>query len=213
MRKAGKRVRKRKVKDRGEAALPWKSRIIGHESVDPRVLLANPKNFRTHGERQRAVMGEAIQRIGFINSVIVNKVTGKIINGHMRVDEAIFKGQESIPVVWVELTEEEEAIALATFDPISELAEVDSVILGNLLRDAVASDADIAAVMEVVAEDQGVEDYYFMDHHGERSESDAEAVGRAERYLVVFYCTEQDYAEELSRKISEAGFDCYVKIN
>lgn len=213
MRKNGKKIRrKKKLGSREAVGLPWRSRIVGHEDVDPRVLIENPSNFRLHDDHQRAVMRTAIDRIGFINSVVVNKTTGRIINGHMRVNEAISSGQPTIPVVWVELSEQEEAAALATFDPISELAEVDSVIFGNLLREITADDADVAAVMEVVAEDQGVAEMYFMDQAEEKDEVDLDAVRKAEKFLVVFHCTDQKYAEELSCKISEAGYDCYVQL-
>jgi len=69
----------------------------------------------------REVLGE----VGWVDRVIVNQTTGKLIDGHARVTEAINNGETEIPVTYVVLSESEERLVLATLDPLSKMAETD----------------------------------------------------------------------------------------
>lgn len=103
----------------------WKNRIVGSAEVDPTSLKANPRNPRRHPARQRRALSSAIERIGVVQDVIVNKRTGLILDGHLRVELAIKEHQPTVPVKYVDLAPHEEALVLATFDPIGELAYLD----------------------------------------------------------------------------------------
>ena len=67
-------------------------------------------------------MSSVLEGVGWIQRVIVSEATGRILDGHLRVELAKEQGQ-LVPVVWVRLSEEEERIALATFDFITSQAE------------------------------------------------------------------------------------------
>lgn len=111
---------------------PWRNRIVGQGDADPRELTANPRNWRTHPREQRRVLTGALEQVGWVQQVIVNRTTGHIVDGHARVEEALERG-ERVPVLYVELTEEEEALALATLDPIAGLAVPDQEALDELV--------------------------------------------------------------------------------
>jgi len=121
---------------------PWKSRIVGEAEVPADQLLANPENFRVHSTEQGAALDGALNSIGWIQRVIVNKRTGHVIDGHLRVQRALRRG-ESVPVVYVDLSENEERIALATLDPIAAMAGTDDQMLEQLLGEITADDADL----------------------------------------------------------------------
>jgi hypothetical protein len=110
----------------------WRSRIVAHGRVDPRELTAHPKNWRRHPESQVKALDAAISGVGFIRSVTVNRLTGRVVDGHLRIERAIAQGVEAIDVEYVELTEAEECTALATLDPIGELATRDDAALREL---------------------------------------------------------------------------------
>ena len=113
----------------------WQSKIVGHDRVDPSTLLAHPDNWRTHPQAQRDALRDAIEQVGFIRSVTVNRVTGHLVDGHERVWQALTSEQPLIDVEYVELTADEEKLALATMDPISEMATADAAKLDQLLRE------------------------------------------------------------------------------
>jgi len=113
----------------------WQSRIVGHGEEAPDQLLANPANWRVHPRRQQKALEQALDKVGWVTSVIVNQVTGHVVDGHLRVGLAISQGEPSIPVDYVELSPDEEALVLASLDPISSLAIADQASLTSLLSE------------------------------------------------------------------------------
>lgn len=122
----------------------WPNRIVDTGAADPQQLAKgmNPLNWRGHPEAQREALEEALDSIGFIQRVLVNRTTGRVIDGHLRIELAVLKGQDLIPVDYVELTEDEEALALATLDAITEQAEPIPDKLAALLERTRALTAD-----------------------------------------------------------------------
>src|SRR5665811_628211 len=85
-------------------------------------LLANPENWRRHPGTQRDALRGSLGTLGWIQQVLVNKQTGYVIDGHARIEEALTKHEKTVPVLYVDLSPEEERLALATLDPIGEMA-------------------------------------------------------------------------------------------
>jgi len=143
----------------------WRNRIVGSDLVDPRTLSTNPYNWRGHPAKQREVLRAAIREIGYLRSVTVNKRTGNIIDGHLRVEIAIMAGQDTIPVEYVDLDEAEEREAIATLDPIAALAEAEPEALERLLRDVASDEPQIQQLLSDLAHDAGLnrEEYGFME--------------------------------------------------
>ncbi len=115
--------------------MEWNNRIVGQDDVAPDQLLANPKNYRLHPRSQQKGMESVLDGIGIVTRIIVNQRTGHVVDGHMRVELALRTGQPTIPVTYVDLTQEEEDLVLATFDPIGDLAAADRAALSSLLED------------------------------------------------------------------------------
>lgn len=118
----------------------WENRIVGHDNVDPKTLLANEKNFKIHGKLQKRALAGAIFEVGFTRSLTVNKKTGRVLDGHLRLSLAIDQNQPTVPVEYVDLTEAEEAQALATMDPVGAMADIDRDIYSSLLKDVHTND-------------------------------------------------------------------------
>src|ERR1700686_4200381 len=89
-------------------SIPWRSRIVGYGEESPDRLLANPFNFRIHTEAQQKALAGVLRAVGLVQNVLVNRTTGRMLDGHLRTAMAISDGQSRIPVTYVELTEEEE---------------------------------------------------------------------------------------------------------
>jgi hypothetical protein len=114
---------------------PWANNILSFEpSVDPTQLLAHPLNARRHPNAQRGALRESLGRAGWVDVVKVNTRTGHVVDGHARVEEAISAGA-NVPVLYLDLSEEDERFVLATLDPISALATYDAEVLSLLLED------------------------------------------------------------------------------
>lgn len=133
--------------------IKWENRIVSSGTEDPEQLLANPLNFRRHPAHQKKAMTGVLSEIGWIQDVIVNKVTGHIIDGHLRVELAMQRS-EKVPVKYVELSEHEEKIALASIDPIGALAEQDQAMLDDLIEDiGTVENDDLSAFLDSMLSD------------------------------------------------------------
>ena len=134
---------------------PWRNRIIGEADEDPTQLLANPLNWRLHPGRQRDAMRGTLSEVGWVQRVIVNRQTGHVIDGHLRIEEAISAGAETIPVLYVDLSPEEEKIVLATLDPIGAMASQSSERLRELLDEVAVDSAALMSLIEKMRKDYG----------------------------------------------------------
>jgi hypothetical protein len=137
---------------KGTLAQRWQNRIVGHADVDPTTLVPNPKNWRKHGQQQQAVMRGLLGDLGWLEEILVNQRTGNLINGHMRLGLALEAKEPTVPVKYVDLDEADEAKALATFDPVAALFEMEVGAYRALLDDVKTGDA---AVMQMVSEQAG----------------------------------------------------------
>lgn len=111
----------------------WQSRIVGHGEEAPDQLLANPRNWRIHPRGQRRALELTLDEVGWLRPVIVNQATGHVVDGHLRVSLAIEVEASTVPVAYVELTEDEERAILAVHDPLAELAAIDQGAYETLL--------------------------------------------------------------------------------
>lgn len=127
----------------------FQNRIIGAGSENPEQLLANPKNWRIHPPHQQKALESVLNKVGWVAQVIVNKKTGHLIDGHLRVQTAMRNNQKEIPVLYVELSEAEEDIILASLDPISALAYADIELLKNLME-SLDEDPTLADLSDVI---------------------------------------------------------------
>lgn len=76
-----------------------------------------------------------------------------MIDGHLRVELALRNGEPEIPVKYVDLDPHEEALALATFDPIGALAAINRDNLQSLIDDIQTDDEAIATLLDELLED------------------------------------------------------------
>ena len=116
-----------------DADMVWRNRIVGHADVDPATITANPRNWRTHPASQRAALDSVLGEVGWVQSVVINQQTGFLIDGHARVAQAVSRKESSVPVVYVDLSPDEEALVLATLDPIGTMAGAQKEQLTELL--------------------------------------------------------------------------------
>lgn len=145
----------------------WASRIVGYGEIDPEQLLPNEMNYRLHPKRQQDALSGSLNELGWVDDVKVNKRTSELwgpndrfvetlLDGHSRAKLALRKGEKSIPVKYLDLTPQEEALFLAVFDPITYMAETDSALLDALLREVNTGESTLQELLEDMAVDAGI---------------------------------------------------------
>ena len=149
-------ARRSSGRGRPSVPVPWRSRIVGHADLDPRTLTPNPRNFRRHPQAQQRALAGAIEEVGLVASVTQNVTTGNLIDGHLRVELAIARGEPTLPVTLVDLSPAEEALVLATLDPLGAMAEADTATLAALLAELTPSDERLRTMLAELAERSGI---------------------------------------------------------
>ena len=138
--------------------MSWKNRIVGHGEQAAISFMANPRNWRIHPKAQREALTGVLSEVGWVQSVIVNRTTGNVVDGHARIEEALKLGDETpVPFVEVELSEEEEKQVLLTLDPISAMAAADKQNLDSLLHDVSTASSAVADMLTELADKNGLE--------------------------------------------------------
>ncbi len=129
----------------------WHNRIVGHGEVDPGATVWPIRKTGVSIQRTNKMhLLEYSTRSGWVQSVIVNKRTGFVLDGHLRVALAITAG-ERVPVVFVDLSEEEESLILATLDPLAAMAVTDEDLLAGLVGTLEVGDAAVQALLDELA--------------------------------------------------------------
>src|SRR5690606_13749084 len=118
--------------------LPMKirDRIVELRRVSPKELRPNPKNWRTHPKQQRDVLKGLLAEVGIADAVLAYDPGDggglMIIDGHLRTEE--LASMEEVPVLILDVNEQEADKLLATLDPVSALAGKDDEKLIELLK-------------------------------------------------------------------------------
>lgn len=133
--------------------MEWNNRIVEMKMMNPAELTANPLNWRIHPEEQEVVMDSMLNDVGWVQGIIFNRRTGRIVDGHLRVSIALRKGMDQVPVNVVDLSEEEEKRVLAELDPIGDLARRSQENIEELLVDVAKNweGHDVMSIAEAVS--------------------------------------------------------------
>jgi DNA modification methylase len=128
----------------------WRNRIVEYGVTDAAELVTNPANFRVHPIPQVQALTGSLNDLGWIAPVIVNRLTGRVVDGHLR---ARLAGEQAslLPVAYVELSEKEEREALLALDPIAAMATIDRERLGELLAKVESEEQGIKQLLERLA--------------------------------------------------------------
>ena len=140
---------------------PYRNRIIGLRVMPVGELLSHPHNWRSHPPAQERSLDAMMRQIGVIDVVRYNAPTNRIFDGHLR--KKLFSADPLTPVLVLvtDLTEDEETVALATFDAITSMARADTDALLALLHLAqaapvLAGDEAALDLLRLVAHQYGV---------------------------------------------------------
>lgn len=133
-----------------------RDRIVELRRVSPKELRPNPKNWRTHPKSQRDVLKGLLAEVGIADAVLAYDPGDggglMIIDGHLRAEE--LASMEEVPVLILDVNEQEADKLLATLDPVGALAGKDDEKLIELLKGV---ETDSEAVLSMLNELAGRE--------------------------------------------------------
>jgi hypothetical protein len=140
---------------RGKAS--WRTRITGSGTLKVNEAKPHALNFRLHPPGQQQALATSLDTVGWVQQIVVNTTTGNLLDGHLRLELAKERGEAELPCLFVELTEDEERLVLASLDPIAAMATADAAKLGELLVSIQSEDEQVRSLLEQIARQQRIE--------------------------------------------------------
>jgi hypothetical protein len=115
-------------------AIAIRDRIRELRRVKARDLVPHPKNWRKHPRAQAAALRGLLTEIGYADALLVRELPDgalMIIDGHLRAETT---PDLIVPVLVLDVTEDEAEKLLITLDPLAAMAESDAERMRSLLR-------------------------------------------------------------------------------
>ena len=127
-----------------------KNRIKELRNVRAGDLIPNKKNWRTHPIAQREALEGILETIGYADALIARESDEGLIliDGHLRAETT---PDAEVPVLVLDVNEEEADLMLATLDPLSTMATVDQDNLTNLLESLETEDLAVNKMLTALA--------------------------------------------------------------
>lgn len=183
-----------------------KDRIKGFRRVAVNKLVPHPENWRTHSDGQRKALSTALESIGWADAIVARELedgTYQILDGHLRAESAHGK----VPILIVDLDDNESRMLLATHDSIGAMAGTDSEMLQTLIDSIDCESATMRELLDEMSVSFGCEaiDPPTGDIIGEVPDDNYR-----EQYGVIVICESEREQERIFNELKDAGYQCRV---
>jgi hypothetical protein len=101
----------------------YRDRVVEMVNVKASDLVLNHHNPSVHSDQQKIIMEEMLESTGFVGAIKGRRVGDKIeiLDGHLRAQLA---GEEIVPVLILDLNDQEADIFMLTYDPVAAGAKI-----------------------------------------------------------------------------------------
>jgi ParB-like nuclease family protein len=177
-----------------------RDRIKELRRVPAAQLRPNARNWRTHPEHQRDALRGILAEVGYAGALLARELPDgslELIDGHLRAETT---PEALVPVLVLDVTEEESLKLLATFDPLGGLAETNQAALDRVLSHVETESDALRHLLADLAEASNVR------RQGETDLSDQQLA--LELFQVVVECQNEDQQRRVFEQISAQGLKC-----
>ncbi len=167
-------------------------------------LRPNPRNWRTHPDAQRDALRGVLAEVGYADALLARELDDgslELVDGHLRAEttpEAI------VPVLVLDVSQEEADKILLTLDPLAALAGVDDRRLTDLLTSTQFVSPQLEQLLDGLAQDAARAERDACDG-AERPE-----VEIPEAFQLVVECGSEGEQQALYTRMREEGYRCRV---
>jgi len=144
-------TRKQKLAAEPVAATPITEALppLRLEWRTPQELADNPRNWKKHPENQTQALASVLADVGWAGALLYNEHPDcqRLVDGHARNKLALKQGADRVPVLIGRWTPQQEALILATLDPLAALAVPEAGALADLLKDVQTEDAAVEQML------------------------------------------------------------------
>ena len=128
-----------------------RDRIRELRRVKARDLIPNERNWRLHPPQQADALRGILAEVGYADALLVRETPDGlvIIDGHLRAETT---PDMEVPVLVLDVTEEEADKLLLTLDPLAGMATADTAALDALLASVQTDSEAVAALLKGLAD-------------------------------------------------------------
>jgi hypothetical protein len=176
-----------------------RDRIRSLRRVRARDLLPNPRNWRTHPPAQQNALRALLAEVGYAGALVARELPGgrlELIDGHLRAETT---PDQLVPVLVLDVSEQEAAKLLTFFDPISTLAGRDEDRLAALVAEVQTDSPALTALLKRLA-----------DSPPPTSQALADPGAHEPTYQLVVQCDDEAEQKALFTRLAAEGFSCRV---
>jgi len=166
-------------------------------------LRPNPRNWRSHPKAQRDVLCGVLAEIGYADALLARELPDgslELIDGHLRAETT---PDTDVPVLVLDLDEEEAAKLLALHDPLAGMAESNREAILDLLSQ-IHTEND--AVQSLLDQMRGEESPPLEDQD-DRDEL-TKSVIIPEAFQVVVECRDETEQQAVFDRLTSEGLKC-----
>ena len=134
-----------------------RDRVVELRRIQAAELRPNPRNWRRHPDRQRRALRDLLAEVGFADAILARELHDgslEIVDGHLRQS---MDPEAVVPVLVLDVDEDEADKLLATLDPLAAMAVADPESLRSLLASVETSSEDVRTLLAKLATSADVE--------------------------------------------------------
>jgi hypothetical protein len=187
-----------------------KDRIKELRRVKASELMPNPKNWRTHPVSQSNALKGILADVGFADAVIARETPDglMLLDGHLRTEVAT---DTEIPVLIVDLNDEEADKVLATFDPLGAMANIDKLAFDDLIKNMETSTIVNDLLKAISDSYQSLELNKVIGdvvlNYGEEIAGD-DSDQLTNQFEIVITCNNEQHQKKLLEQLTDGGLEC-----
>jgi len=118
------------------------------EWLSPQTIDTTDLNWKRHPSLQHEAWLSFLGEVGWVGALLYNRATGKLLDGHMRLQDALESNMQRVPVLMVSLDEPTERKVLALLDRIGTLFETRWPMLEKLAAMVETKAANLQAILD-----------------------------------------------------------------
>jgi len=175
-----------------------RDRIKAFRRVPAASLRPNPRNWRTHPRSQQDAMRGMLAEIGYAGALVARELDDgslELIDGHLRAE---LTPDAEVPVLVVDLGEEEAAKLLALYDPLGAMAEANEAMLDELVSSVTTENEALRKELDRLGTRTGQQE----------DDSPPSPIDVPELYQIVVECADEDDQRSLYEQLTAEGRKC-----
>lgn len=187
-----------------EESMQVRDRIKELRRVRAAELQPNPRNWRLHPQAQHDALRGVLAEVGYADALLARELPDgslMLIDGHLRAETT---PDAIVPVLVLDVDEQEADKILLTHDPLAAMAEAAGDQLRTLLGDVQTDNEAVRSLFDALATEAKAADQLLA------SAAARPEVDIPESYQVVVECRDEQDQQSVYERMRSEGYRCRV---